>query len=87
MTEYLDLPLRTLREVHDETAEEVERLKALQERLMERKTDAELELRFEEADALGEEHDALDTPLAPLLDRLETLEDELAWRERRNQED
>ena len=78
---YLDLPLRSMRDLASETEAEIAALEAQAEALMERKTVADLELRFEESDDLGSQVDAISDKLGPLLDRLETLEDEIAWRE------
>ncbi len=85
MSDFLDLPLRSLRDLYDEVAAQVLDREQRQEALLIAKTAADLELRFEEAEALGEEHDRLDGELAPLLDRLEEIEEELAWIERREE--
>ena len=78
---FLDLPLRSLRDLASETEAEIADLEAQAEALMERRTVADLELRFEESDELGYQIDAISDKLGPLQDRLETLEDEIAWRE------
>lgn len=80
MTEYLDLPLRSLEDLAGETEAELATITARQEALLERKTIADLELRFEEAEALGEEHDRLDGRRATLDARIDTLKDEIAYR-------
>jgi hypothetical protein len=82
MSPGLNIPLRSLRELYDEIAAQVLDREQQQEALILAKTEAELEIRFEEADALGDEHDRLDSELAPLLDRMEEIEEELAWIER-----
>ena len=69
MSPYLELPLRSLREVRDETEAQI----------------TDLERRMSLANA--EEYDRLEYERAPLLDRLGTLDDEIAWRERRNRPD
>lgn len=70
MSEYLDLPLRSLRDLYDETAAAI----------------ATLETERSHADDVR--CDAIDAELAPLIDRLDALEEELSWRcyreERRN---
>jgi hypothetical protein len=81
MSEYLDLPLRSLRDLAGETEAEIAAIEARQADIIEQKTVAELELRFADADQLGYQHDDLDDRRAALADRLETLEDEIAWRE------
>ena len=82
MSDYLDLPLRSLRGLYDEVAAQVLDRERRQEALMLAKTEADLELRFEEADALGAEHDRLGDELGPLMDRMEEIEEEIAWIER-----
>lgn len=82
MTEYLDLPLRSLRELYDEVAAEVLDREQKQEALMEAITDADLSLCFDNADDLREAHDRLGDELGPLIARMEEIEEELAWIER-----
>lgn len=81
MSEFLDLPLRSLRDVLAEIQAEIAVLEARSAALIERKTVADLELRFEESDDLGSQIDAISDRLGRLQDRLDTLEDEIAWRE------
>lgn len=78
-SEYLQMPLRTLREAYDDLALLVLDREQRQEGLLLRKAD--LESRFD-ADKLGEQIDAISDELEPLLDRLDWLEEEIAWRER-----
>ena len=80
---YLSLPLRSLRELYDEAAAAVLDRELQQEALMEAMTDAELRSCFEEYDKLSEAHDRLDDELEALLDRIEEIEEEIAWAWRR----
>jgi chromosome segregation ATPase len=73
------LGLDDLYERQTELALQADSLEAQQERLTQRKTDAELELRWEDADELGEQIDALSDQLGPLRDELVELEEEIAW--------
>ena len=82
MSPFLSLPLRSLRDLYDEVAAQVLDREQQQEALIEAITDAELILCFEDADQLREAHDRLGDELGPLLDRLEEIEEELAWIER-----
>jgi hypothetical protein len=79
-SEYLGQPLRSLSDIRAETEAAVRDLEQRQEGLCLLKTEADLELRFEAADELGERIDALSDKLGPLLDRLDTLEEEIAFR-------
>jgi len=82
MTEYLDLPLRSLRDLAGETEAEIAALEAKKRDLTyaaEMVNDLE-PWRSADADALLAQADTISDQLGPLLDRLETLEDEIAWR-------
>jgi hypothetical protein len=79
-SQFLDQPLRSLRDIHAETEAAVRDLEQRQEGLCLLKTEADLELRFEAADELGERIDAIGDRLGALLDRLDTLEEEIAFR-------
>ena len=82
MSPYLSLDPRSLRDLYAETEAAVREREQQQEALMEAMTDAELSLCFEEHDALAAAHDRLGDELGPLLDRLEQIEEEIAWAER-----
>ncbi len=79
---YLSLPLRSLRDLHDEVAAQVLARQQQQEALLEAMTDAELIVCFENAEELREAHDRLGDELGPLLNRLEEIEEEIAWHDR-----
>lgn len=85
MTPFLDLPLRSLRDVADETETAIDRLETEREVMETRLMEAEMELRFDDADELGEILDRIADELGPLMDRRETLEDEIAWRNQRHE--
>ncbi len=76
---YLDLPLRSLRDLYDEVAAHVLEREQQQEALIEAITDAELSLCFENAEELRQAHDRLGDELGPLRGRLDEIEEELAW--------
>ncbi len=82
MNPYLDALLRSLRDLYDEVAAHVFEREQQQEALMEAITDAELLLCFDEPerlDILRAAYDRLSDELVPLLDRLDEIEEELAW--------
>lgn len=64
MSDYLGLPLRSLRDLHAETAARVTTLE------------------IERIHADESRHEAIDEELNQMHDRLDVLEEEIAWRDR-----
>jgi hypothetical protein len=84
-SEYLDLPLRSLRDLAAETEAAIDRLETEREVMETRMMHASLELRFDDEGELGEILDRIADELGPLNGRREMLEDEIAWRNRRHE--
>ena len=81
-SEYLFLPLRSLRDLAGETERKIAELEERQRQLLEREIVADLELRFADCDALLAESDRISDELGPLIARLDEIEEEIAWAER-----
>jgi predicted nucleic acid-binding Zn-ribbon protein len=81
--QFLGLDLDDLYDLQGELARQTESLEARQELLTALRDAAELELRTQEFDALGEAIDAVSDELGPLQDRLEEVDDEISWRSER----
>jgi chromosome segregation ATPase len=81
--QFLGLDLDDLYDLQGELARQADSLEARRDLLVEQRIEAELELRQEEAGAIGAAIDAVGDELGPLQDRLEEIDDEISWRSER----